>query len=184
MITQFFKSFEIFADDEIADFIPLFDVKILEKNDFFIKEHQFCKEIAFINSGVFRSFYTSSEGNETTYCFRFPNDLMVAYSSFITGNPSLENLQAISKAELLVIQKRDFDKLTHQNHSWTLFLKLVAEQEYVQMEQRVFQLQKDNAQQRYHTLLKNQPEYLQQIPLQYLASYLGITQRHLSRIRK
>ena len=47
-----------------------------------------------------------------------------------------------------------------------------------------FQLQKNNALQKYELLLKNQPEYIQQIPLQYLASYLGITQRHLSRIRK
>jgi ribosomal protein L10 len=54
----------------------------------------------------------------------------------------------------------------------------------MELETRFFQLQRDSAAQRYSTLLTNHPDYIQNIPLQYLASYLGITQRHLSRIRK
>lgn len=65
-----------------------------------------------------------------------------------------------------------------------MFLKLIAEQQYLELENRVFQLQKETALQRYTSLLNNHPEFVQEIPLQYLASYLGITQRHLSRIRK
>jgi len=63
-------------------------------------------------------------------------------------------------------------------------LKVVAEQQYIELEKRIFKLQKDNASKRYADLIKHQPEYILKIPLQYLASYLGITQRHLSRIRK
>jgi hypothetical protein len=59
----------------------------------------------------------------------------------------------------------------------------MAEQQYIELERRFFQFQKNTAAQRYKELLINQPEYVQNIPLQYLASYLGITQRHLSRIR-
>ncbi|MNU79669.1 hypothetical protein D3C71_692840 [compost metagenome] len=65
-----------------------------------------------------------------------------------------------------------------------LFLKIIAEQQYLELEARVFQLQRDSAQERYQSLIDNQPEYIQQISGQYLASYLGITQRHLIRIRK
>lgn len=64
------------------------------------------------------------------------------------------------------------------------FLKMIAEQEYLELEKRFFQMQRDSAAKRYASLLYNQPNYIQEIPLQYLASYLGITQRHLSRIRK
>ncbi|MNT99762.1 hypothetical protein D3C72_2426980 [compost metagenome] len=60
---------------------------------------------------------------------------------------------------------------------------MIAEQQYLELEKRIFQLQKETALQRYTVLLRDQPEFVQQIPLQYLASYLGITQRHLSRIR-
>ena len=108
---------------------------------------------------------------------------MAAYSSFITGEGSLENMQALSSAELLVIKKSEMEKLT-KSPNWIKFLKIIAEQHYLELEKRVFQLQRDNAVQRYTLLLENQPEYIQQIPLQYLSSYLGITQRHLSRIRK
>lgn len=93
-------------------------------------------------------------------------------------------MQAITPANLLVIQKSTIDELEAQNPKWTMFLKLIAEQQYTELENRVFQLQKETALQRYTSLLNNHPEFVQEIPLQYLASYLGITQRHLSRIRK
>jgi CRP-like cAMP-binding protein len=60
----------------------------------------------------------------------------------------------------------------------------MAEQEYLKLEKRVFMLQKEKAERKYQDLLENHPDYLKHIPLNYLASYLGITQRHLSRIRK
>jgi CRP-like cAMP-binding protein len=63
-------------------------------------------------------------------------------------------------------------------------LRFIAEQQFLEMERRYIQLQRDHAVKRYTTLLQQQPEYLQKIPLQYLSSYLGISQRHLSRIRK
>ena len=80
--------------------------------------------------------------------------------------------------------KHKIDNLALKNQNWVRFLKIVAEQQYIELEKRIFQLQKNNALQRYADLIKNQPEYIQNIPLQYLASYLGITQRHLSRIRR
>lgn len=68
--------------------------------------------------------------------------------------------------------------------NWIKFFKNVAELEYVNLEKRLFLLQRESAEKRYQDLLENQPEYLKLIPLHYLASYLGVTQRHLSRIRK
>lgn len=184
MITEYFNSFKIFTSEEIAATIRLFESRKLDKGDFFVKEHEKNSEVAFIESGIFRSYYASADGNDTTYCFRFPQDMLAAYSSFITGNPSTESMQSITPANLLVIQKSTIDELEAQNPKWTMFLKLIAEQQYLELENRVFQLQKETALQRYTSLLNNHPEFVQEIPLQYLASYLGITQRHLSRIRK
>ncbi|MNY26270.1 hypothetical protein D3C86_1601080 [compost metagenome] len=61
---------------------------------------------------------------------------------------------------------------------------MIAEQQYLELEKRLFLFQKEKAKKRYMDLLENQPDYVQQIPLQYLASYLGITSRHLSRLRR
>ncbi|AEA45956.1 Crp/Fnr family transcriptional regulator [Fluviicola taffensis] len=183
-LKSYFECFDIFTSGEIDYAISLFSKRKLNKGDYFIQEGQKCSEVAFVQKGIFRSFYASQSGDEITYCFRFPNELIAAYSSFITGNPSVENLQALSPAELLIIQQKDIDLLVKENPKWVTFLRIIAEQNYLELETRVFQLQRDSAQERYQNMLKKQPQYIQQIPLQYLASYLGITQRHLSRIRK
>ncbi|MFN1215609.1 Crp/Fnr family transcriptional regulator [Chryseobacterium kwangjuense] len=184
MIENFFRSFELFPEQEIKDFLQLFEARKVFKNDFFVQEGENCTEIAFIVSGIFRSYYLSDEGKDITYCFRFPNQMMAAYSSFISDCPSRENMQAITDADLLILKKDAADKLVKDDLNWTRFLKKIAEQEYLELEKRFFQLQRDTAAKRYEILLGTQPDYVQTIPLQYLASYLGITQRHLSRIRK
>jgi len=184
MVEDFFRSFNIFSEVEIKDFLQLFETRKVYKNDFFVQEGEKCKEIAFIISGIFRSYYISDDGKDITYCFRFPNQLMAGYSSFISDSASRENMQAITDADLMVLKKDAVDGLVKDDLNWTKFLKMIAEQEYLELEKRFFQLQRDTAAQRYEALLGNQPDYVQKIPLQYLASYLGITQRHLSRIRK
>ncbi len=184
MIENYLKSFNILTDDEIENFIHLATKRDLKKGDYLIREGETCKEVAFMLAGIFRSFYVSDKGEEITYCITFPNNFMTAYSSFITGYGTLENIQAITAVELLVIPKNEIDNLAMKSSNWVIFLKVVAEQQYIELEKRIFQLQKDNALQRYADLIKKQPEYIQKIPLIYLASYLGITQRHLSRIRK
>ncbi len=181
---DYLKSFHLLTDDEIDEVLALGKYKSLAKGDFFVKEGAVCKEIAFVVSGTFRSFYYSSEGEEITYCFTFSNNFITAYSSFLSQEKTMENIQALTNIELFVIPKHEITKLEKKSNNWVKFLKLMAEQEYIKMEKRIFMLQKEKAEKRYADLLANKPEYLQEIPLSYLASYLGITQRHLSRIRK
>lgn len=183
-IKSFLKSFNILTDIEIDDFIQLLTYKLLKKSAYFIREGETCKQVAFILSGSLRTYYISEKGEEITYCITFSNNFMTAYSSYLTAEPTQENIQAITTTELLIVQKDKLEALAQQNLNWIYFLKTIAEQQYIELEKRIFQLQKTDAAKRYADLMKNQPEYIQKIPLQYLASYLGITQRHLSRIRK
>lgn len=181
---EYLRQFKIFNENEIQQFVNLGQPKKILKNEFFIKEGAICKKVGFVISGIFRTFYYSNLGDEVTYCFTFSNNLLSAYSSFITGTGTPENIQAITDCELLLFSKEDFEALVKTNPKWLLFSKIIAEQQYIEMEKRVFTLQKEKAEVRYLNLLKEHPEYLQEIPLQYIASFLGITQRHLSRIRK
>ena len=178
------SSFNILTNDEINQVEKIVKRKRLKKGDYFIKEGKTCKEVGFIVSGIFRSYYSTSSDEEVTYCFRFKNSFVSAYSSFLTQTKSVENIQAMTDIEMLSITKEDVLTLEKSSSNWIKFFKINAEQEYIEMEKRIFLLQKESAEQRYRDLLTNQPEYLQLIPLNYLASYLGITQRHLSRIRK
>lgn len=178
------QAYNILADDEIDAFIRLASHKTLQKSEYYIKEGETCNSVCFILSGLLRSYYMTEKGDDMTYCITFPHNFMTAYSSFLTGQTTQENIQAIETTELLVIQKNQMEKLTQTSSNWLQFQKVIAEQQYIELEKRIFLLQGSNATKRYAELVKNHPAYLQNIPLQYLASYLGVTQRHLSRIRK
>lgn len=181
---KYLNTFNILTNKEIDQVQKIAKRKFLKKGDYFIREGKTCNQVAFIVSGIFRSYYSTSLDEEVTYCFRFSNSFVSAYSSFLTQSKSVENIQALTDIEMLSITKDDVLTLEKSSTNWMKFFKINAEQEYIEMEKRIFLLQKESAEQRYLDLLTNQPEYLQLIPLNYLASYLGITQRHLSRIRK
>lgn len=184
MVKAYFENFKLFEDHEIEKFLPYFERRTLAKNAYFAQEGKPCLEVAFVSKGILRSYYSLPDGNMITFCFRFPQDLMASYSSFITGNPSLESIHALAPTELFVIKKEKIEELAATSTAWLKFLRIIAEQQYMELEMRVFQFQKESAAERYQYLLKNQPNYIQHIPLGYIASYLGISQRHLSRIRK
>lgn len=181
---NYLKSFNILTDDEIDYLFQVAKSQFLKKDDYFIREGERCQSVAFVLEGIFRSFYAADNGEEITYCITFPHNLMTAYSSFITGQNSEENIQAITPVQLLIIDKQTIDNLVSQSSNWVHFMKTIAEQQYIELEKRIFKLQKSSASQRYWDLIQNQPEFVKHIPLHYLASYLGISQRHLSRIRK
>lgn len=183
-LKNYLKGFGILTDEEIDHFIELSNFKYIKKTEYFIKEGETCRHFAFVLSGILRSYYLSDKGDEATYCIIFPDNLMTAYSSFLTAQPTQENIQAITETHLLIVQKDKFEALVQQNFNWNFFLKTIAENQYIELEKRIFLLQNSSAAKRYEDLIKKQPEYIQKIPLQYLASYLGISQRHLSRIRK
>ena len=84
----------------------------------------------------------------------------------------------------MIIPKEKIESLGESSINWMKFQKIIAELQYIELENRIFLLQKEKASLRYEVLLKSHPEFIKHIPLNYLASYLGITQRHLSRLRK
>lgn len=182
-MVSYLKSFNLFTDIEINEFLNSAETISLKKGNAYIGQNEVCQSLAFVKRGIFRSFYFSNNDEEITYCFTFPNNLLVAYSSFISESNSEENIQALTDAEIISIPKKTLEQFANSNNKWLRFLKIIAEKEYVELEKWIFNHQKSKAQQRYLDLITKQPEYIQEIPLHYIASYLGITQRHLSRIR-
>lgn len=181
---NYLKSFGILSEEELQSVEKLIKVKKYKKGEFFIREGTTCKEVAFISKGIFRSYYSTSTDEEVTYCFRFENSFVSAYSSFLTQTKSVENIQAITDVEVYSLTRDAILNLENSSKNWLKLFKINAENEYVEMEKRIFILQKETADQRYRNLMIHEPELLKLIPLNYLSSYLGITQRHLSRIRK
>jgi CRP-like cAMP-binding protein len=108
---DYLKSFNLLSNDEIDLFASISTNKLLQKGDYFIKEGRTSQEVAFVVSGLFRSFYYSSSEEEVTYCFTFSNSFVSAYSSFLSQTKTVENIQALTKVELLSISRDEILKL-------------------------------------------------------------------------
>jgi CRP-like cAMP-binding protein len=183
MFENYMLDFGIFTEDEIAYALSNAELIDLEKYDYLIQQGEECRDVAFVCSGTLRSFYISQKDEEITYCISFPGSFITAYSSFITGKKTTENIQALEKVQLIVLKRSFINGLAEKSTNWLKFLKMMAENQYVELEERIFQLQKFDATHRYTILIEKSPQFIRSIPLRFLASYLGVTPRHLSRIR-
>jgi CRP-like cAMP-binding protein len=179
-----FQSIKKLSPEELIQLEDLISYRTLKKGDFLSREDQVSNEIVFIEKGILRSYFFNHNGDEITNCFAFENEFMGSYSSFITQEIAGENIQAITDTDLQVLKREDLENLYKSSSSWQEIGRKIAEMQYVDLQKRMVSFQKLSGTQRYEELFLNHQKYIQLIPLQYLASYLGVTPRHLSRIRK
>jgi len=179
-----FQSIQNISQTELNQLEDLITLRKLNKGELLLKENEVCNEIVFIKKGLLRSYFYNHQGDEITNCFAFENEFMASFSSFITQDIAEENIQALADTEFQVLSRESLEQLYQSNIRWQEIGRKLTEMEYVTLQKRMISFQKLSATQRYEELYKNHQKYLQLIPLQYLASYLGITPRHLSRIRK
>lgn len=182
-ITNAFTHLHHDAFEEMNEIESTFITVHLNRNDYFLKEGQICTRVGFLNSGKIRHYY-NTRNHEVTRWMSLPNDFTTSLRSFISGLPSIENLQAIEDCELVVFDKKASDVLIKSNELFKTFWIKAMEYNYVTIEDRVFSLIEKSAEERFEWLIKSQLRFLQQVPVMYVASMLGITTRHLSRMRK
>ncbi|WP_126972674.1 Crp/Fnr family transcriptional regulator [Gynurincola endophyticus] len=163
---------------------PYFHAEKLQKGAYFIRHGEICKQLAYIHQGLLRSFFVDEKGNEITYCFCTDNDIETSFKSFITHTPSELSIQALEDTTLLVIYQKDLQYLLDKFIFWNKISRLLTEKEYLKMEEHASQSKTDLAKEKYLRLLRERPQLLQKVPLYYIASYLGISNRHLTRLRK
>ena len=180
----YLQSFHLFSEADITELLALGTYISIKKGDYFFEGGKTCNKVAFVFSGSFRHFYQSASGEEITYCFTLADNFVTAYSSFVSNKKTNECIQALADASLFVIPKTEMERLINTRNNWLTFSKIIADRQYIKRENRILLLQKESAKMKYESLLEDKPEYVLNIPLQYLASYIGVTQRHLSRLRK
>lgn len=140
--------------------------------------------IYFIVSGAARVYYLNKEGNEITSWLLFENELLITVYGFFTGRPSFEYLQAIEDCTLIALRRDLLDKLYQQFIEFNFIGRKLTEHYYIRNEEQANALRMLSAKQRYQKLLADTPKLINRVPLGYIASYLGISQETLSRIRK
>ncbi len=136
-----------------------------------------------IKEGIVRA-YAETEKGEITFWFGQEGEAVLSMASYVMDIPSYENIALIEDCEFYQIAKSDLKDLYHQDIHWANWGRKLAEYELLKAERRAISRELLSATQRYNALLSEHPQLIQCIPLKFIASYLGVTQVSLSRIRK
>ncbi len=139
--------------------------------------------LSFIEEGILR-FYIPQPESEFTFSFSFDGEFVSAYDSFLTQNPSKYVVETLTDTVLWRISYNDLQHIYSQTKIGNEIGRLASEKLYLENFDREISLLTLTAEKRYLRLFKDQPRLLKQIPLKYIASYIGITPQALSRIRR
>ncbi|MFN5432021.1 MAG: Crp/Fnr family transcriptional regulator [Cyclobacteriaceae bacterium] len=156
--------------------------KSYKKNEYLLLAGEVCKSGFQIVSGVARKFYLN-DGKEITTELFFADDIAVSLESYTGQKPSREYIQALEPLSASITYYQTFQELKQQHKSLLELDLMMTEYYALWLEERLFQFHTLDATERYKLLLEKQPHFVQQIPLTYLASYLGVSLETLSRIR-
>ena|SRR5690554_309401 len=140
------------------------------------------KDIYFIKKGIVRA-YSDTEDNEITFWFGREGETIISMKSYVENQKGYENIELLENCELYKIKTQELQNLFQKDIHIANFGRRFAEQELIKTEERLISRQFKTATERYKGLLKENPDLIQRVQLGYIASYLGITQVSLSRIR-
>jgi CRP/FNR family transcriptional regulator, anaerobic regulatory protein len=180
-VTKYFEAIG-FAGDDLEKILNAFELHSFKKNDFIVEEGKTSRYIGFIETGMFQ-YYVIKDGEERTNYVSIENTFFASVLSFISETPSLENVKALVDSSISMISKTNLKMLLNEIPAFKDFYIGLLEISLCGIDASRYDLIVLTAEQRYEKMLTNEPHLLQQIPLQHLASMLGVTPRHLSRIR-
>lgn len=184
MFSQFIKTAT--AKDSEKDrsaIIASFQIVKLKKNDYFVKEGEICNYFCFVESGILQHSIEVLDEEKTTY-LALRNSFTSSLYSFLNQTPSRKSIKAIVDTELWVVDLKTFKNLIENNTAFHKFYYDLIEKQICLIDDYRIDLLTLTPEERYKKLLLTEPKLLQVVPLHYLASFLGISTRHMSRIRK
>lgn len=172
-----------FSENDLSAFLSCIKSRKFSANELIISSGQLEKYLSFIDTGIVR-YYVIVNDKEITFDFTFKNSFYCAYDSFYSRKKTDIYIQAITDCQLYSISYDNLQMLYEKCETAKRLGRLATEQLLEKKVKRELNLLTKTPQQRYEKLLNEQPKYIQQIPLKYLASYIGVVPETLSRIRK
>lgn len=156
--------------------------KELSRKEYLLKQGRVSKEICFIEKGLLRCFYLKDD-KEICSWFMKEYDVTILLKSFFTQQSSNENIQALEDCILYYITYDELQYIYKTYPEFNFISRVLTEQYYTLSEQRLYSIRMQRSFERYDFLIEKDPELIQRVPSKYLASYLGITEETLSRVR-
>jgi len=182
-LIQFLQSSGLVSLSSATAITDAFAPKDINKNEFLLKEGRASNEYFYLETGFMRAFAHDTEGNDITTGFYGANQLVFEVSSFFNRTISHENIQAIEDCTGWYISYEQLNTLFHSLPEFREFGRAVLVKGFASLKTRMLSMITETAEQRYDALLKTNPEIFRHAALKQIASYLGITDTSLSRIR-
>ncbi len=183
-LEHYIKSyFGIANQNDLKTIVSLFKSTTIKKGDYFLKSGKICEKLSFIQSGLLR-IYIKTEDKEVTQWISTKGYFVTDLSSLVFNTPARFTIQALIDCELYTIDRENYLLLKSLIPQWPELEKLFIARCFVMLEERIFSHLSMTAEERYDLLFEQNKELFNQVPLQYIASMLGMSPETFSRIRK
>lgn len=187
MYKMFFKKVneKVNLTSEEEDICKTFLIpKKVRKKQYILQEGDVCKYGAFVEKGALRSYTIDEKGQEHIVQFAIEGWWISDMYSFITGEPSVYNIDVLEDAELLLLSKPSEEELLEKVPKFERYQRLLVQGAYIALQRRLVLSLSQSAEEKYTKLTNTYPDIIQRVPQHMIASYLGITPETLSRIRR
>ena len=172
------------SEEEQALCSTFFTPKKLRKRQYLLQQEDVCKYCAFVEKGVLRSYAVDNKGAEHIIQFAVEGWWISDLYSFLTGEPSAYNIDALEDAELLLLTKQSNELMLENVPKMEKYFRQLTQNSLVALQRRMVGSLSLSAEEKYTKLVMGNPGIIQRVPQHMIASYLGITPETLSRIRK
>jgi CRP-like cAMP-binding protein len=160
-----------------------FTFQYLKKGELLTRNGEVCKQVSFINRGLLRMFYLV-DGKEICTAFAKENDYLAQYDSFLTKQPSPGSIDALEDCELINLSYDNVQALYTEEPVFQIFGRKIAEMLFLMISSQTNSLLTRTPEERYKAVIDEEPYIIQRVPQYMIASYIGITPEHLSRLRR
>jgi len=182
ILLQTLKQFSPLSEDDLNNIRGLITTKELKVGDYWFYEGGYATNIAYITKGYLRKYLLTEDGEKTDF-FYFENDLTGDLPSIITKAPSKSYNVAMEPTSLLAFSYNELNKLSEESRNIDRLLRTFAELAFIRYYEKANSFVLQSPKERYLELINTQPKVLQRATQYHIASYLGITPQHLSRLR-
>lgn len=182
-LEQYIQSYFGVEKTDLQKIASLFKTETLNKGDFFLRHGQYCERLSFVQEGLLRVFAFDGE-KEVTQWISTPGYFVTDLASLVFGLPARWNVQALSDVRVFSISRNNYREIGQVIPRWHELEKLFIARCFTILEERIFSHLSLSAEARYDAFYKQNPDLFNQVPLQFIASMLGMTPETFSRIRK
>lgn len=183
-LVEAIEKYHALEDDDKALLVKFFERKNFQKDEVLLHQNEISQKVYFILEGGVHQYYLLENGSQKSCYFSFENTFATDIESFSKKQPAETNLVALEPTKCLVITCQNLNILLSESYNLHTFFRLLIEEVAMRGVKRTKSLLSETPEERYESLLKEQPMLFQKVPQKLIAQYLGIQPESFSRLKK